>query len=130
MIYFLQSSFLKTEMLFDRGYMSYLESFLLEDEEIIKSISPYKSGEVLAWFTNKRLIFTSSPADISASGKTTEFEFLPYKNIQRYSLLDGNTSDSFKVELFVSDKIDVSFFVTNADDAMRIVKLLGEKCAL
>ncbi len=130
MIYSLKSSFFKSELLFDRAYMSYLEQFLLEGEEIIKSMSPYKSGEVVAWFTNKRIIFTSSPAEMSVPGNIWEIEFLPYKSIQRYSFLDGNTSDSFKIELFISDKLDISFFADNPDEAKGLVSFLGERCSL
>ncbi len=129
MLCFLKSSFFKTEMIFDSIYMSYLEMHLLEGEELIKSMSPYKSGEVIAWFTNKRIIFTSSPVNISALGKTTEMEFLPYTSIQRYSFFDANTGGAYKVEIFLSDKIDFSFYASNLSEGMEILKFIGSKCS-
>ena len=128
MIAFLKSDFFKTEKIFDRAYMSYLERFFLEGEEFLKNISPYKSGDVVAWFTNKRIIFTSASADFGVAGQTTEIEFLLYKSIQRYSFLDANTSEEYKIELFISDKINVSFFMTEIKDAAEVLKLIGEKC--
>jgi len=47
----------------------------LTEKKIEKSLSPYKSGEVFAWFTNKRIIFTSSPVSVGALGRTAEVEF-------------------------------------------------------
>jgi len=129
MIYNLQSTFFKTDLCFGGDYMGYLDLLLLEGEEVIKTIPPYKSLEVIAWFTNKRIIFTSSPATINALGKTGEVEFLPYKSIQSYMLLNGNTLDSYKVDLFLGGQWDISFFMPTIGEAMDVLKLIGEKCA-
>ena len=128
MIAFLKSTFFKTEKIFDRAYMGCLEMLLLEGEEFVKSVSPYKSGEVVAWFTNKRIIFTSSAVSLSVPGKTAEVEFLPYRSIKRYTFLNGNSGSEFKVDIFLGDELDVSFFMSGIGEAMEVLKLIGEKC--
>ena len=128
MITFVKSTFLKTEKIFSRIYMSRLEMLLVEGEEFVKSISPYKSGEVIAWFTNKRVIFTSSAIEFCVPGKVNEVEFLPYRSAKRYAFLEGNNGKEFKVDIFLADELDVSFFMSDMGDAMEILKLLGEKC--
>ena len=128
MVGLLKSSFFKTEIAFDTTYKNYLEMMLLEGEIIEESLPIYKSGEVFAWFTNKRIIFTSSPVNIGAFGHTTEFEFLPYSSIQRYMLLDGNTINSFKVEIFLIDRINISFFMSSMGEAADVLKFIAKKC--
>ena len=128
MIAFLKSTFFKTEKIFDRAYMGCLEMLLLEGEEFVKSVSPYKSGEVVAWFTNKRIIFTSSAVSLRVPGKTAEVEFLPYRSIKRYTFLNGNSGSEFKVDIFLGDELDVSFFMSGIGEAMEVLKLIGEKC--
>lgn len=125
MIYSLRTTLFKTEMIFDRIYMSYLERFLGDDEEFVKSVFPYKSGEAIIWFTNKKMIFTSAPNEFCVLGKVTEVEFLPYKNIKRYTLLDANSGSDFTINLFLGEDVNISLFVPSMNEVIEILKLVG-----
>lgn len=91
---------------------------LCTEEMILKS---FKSIDICAFFTNKRIIFTK----LTSISNELEIEYVPYRTIQRFTFLDSNKLKSYTIELTLPELI--LFFSTDIQsDAFSFKKLLDE----
>ena len=126
MIYSLKTSFSKADIHFDEVYMSFIKAHKLDGEDFIKELSPYKSLDVFAFFTNKRIIFIRTTDNVATFKNPWEIEFLPYKNIQRTNWLESKLPVSYKLEIFLHDNISFSFTSTDLSEALLLSKIIGK----
>ena len=126
MLELLEAPFFKTDSVFEEVKMNYLRRHLPEGENIISELPIYKSGEVFAFFTDKRILLTNSPDTFDELNRTNEIEFLPYKSIERYIFLEATSVRKYKLDIIVSEETKFSFFLTDLSDTMKILELIGK----
>ncbi len=114
MIGFVKSTFFESK----ESSITLPKTYLYKEEMILKS---FKSVDIFAYFTNKRIIFTKLP-NIS---NELEIEYIPYRTIQRFTFLISNKLKSYTIELTLPELS--LFFTTNIQsDAFSFKKLLDE----
>ncbi len=126
MIGCLRMPFFKRDKALDEMYLTEIRLYLLEDEKIDENLPMFVSGDVAALFTHKRMVFVRKPQNMSGFEKVLEIEFLPYKSIQRFSLLKSNIERAYNIYVTVSTKAEVSFCLEDLGEARKILELMGK----
>lgn len=126
MIGLLKMPFFKRDKALDEMYMTEIGLYLLDDEKIDERLPMFVSGDVAAFFTDKRLVFVRKPQNKSGFDKVFEIEFLPYRSIQRFSLLKSNIERAYNIYVTVSAKAEFSFCLEDLGAATRILELMGK----
>ncbi len=116
------SSFYESTEALDNKYLSNLSPYFLEDEKVFKS---FKNFSHFAHFTNKRIIFTYCP-NSALSPSHFEIEFLPYRNIQRFSALFDDKLSHYSIELTVFDIPCLNFILPDKATAANLAKAISE----
>ena len=107
------SSFYESNERFDDKYLSNLSPYFLKEEKIFKS---FKNFSHFAHFTNKRIIFTYCP-NSTLNPSHFEIEILPYRNIQRFSVLFEDKISHYSIEITVFDIPVFNFILPDKDTA-------------
>ena len=127
MICSLKAPFFKEEHPLEEKSMAYIKIHLVEEEKSLESLSVYKSGRVIAIFTDKRIIFAKAfDEDTTDFDQACEIQFLPYKSIQRFSFIGASIPDRYKIDVTVSGELRFSFYITDTAEAMSLSQLIGK----
>ena len=127
MIGLVRMPFFKRENVFDGVHMTEIGLYLLKDEKIDKELPMFVSGDVVAIFTDKRMVFVRKPEKVNGFEKAFEMEFLPYKSIQRFSMLKSNIEKAYNIYVNVSENLEFSFCLEDLNEARKIMELIGGK---
>ncbi len=88
------------------------QDFIKENEEIICT---FDSTDIVAFFTNKKIIFASN-----IKSKFFETEILPYTSISRCNVIGSSDIKYGKLDIAVSDEIILSFLLPEYKDAVEL----------
>ena len=116
------TSFYESNESLDDKYLSNLSPYFLKDEKIFKT---FKNLDFFAHFTNKRIIFTYCP-DNPLNPSHFEIEFLPYRSIQRFSLLADDKLLHYSIELTVFDIPVLNFILPDKSTVANLTKAISE----
>lgn len=126
MIGCLRMPFFKRDNALDEMYMTEIRLYLLDDEKVEEKIPMFVSGDVAAFFTDKRMVFVRRPQNVRGFEKILEMEFLPYKSVQNFSFLKSNFERSYNIYIALSSETEFSFSLEDFDEATRILELIGK----
>ena len=82
----------------DRDYVAYMELYFAEGETVV---ARFAGDDTLILFTNKRLISFYFPISEDANKHFRDYQFIPYKSIQHYSVTTGKGNDITGFEIVV-----------------------------
>ncbi|MDO4743757.1 MAG: hypothetical protein Q4A86_00030 [Clostridia bacterium] len=91
-----------------------VENFLGSDEKIIQI---FDGEDIVAVFTDKKIIFVSILPNPMVVSIQYEVEVLPYRNICRYSILHLSNTQHGKLELTFPGGV-LSFYIPEYHDAV------------
>ena len=94
---------------------SIVHQHLSDGEEIL---NVYRSLNIYAIFTNKRIIFTYAE---NTDGESA-IEFIPYRSIVRLDYLDSEELNTCNVEIYFPDCIVIQFSFPSQSEATSLIK--------
>ena len=106
----------------DNLTMLQVQNFLTEDESILKV---FDGIDVIAVFTDKKIIFVSIPPNPMAQSIQYEVEVLPYTSICQYSVLRLSNKHHGKLELKFLGGV-LTFYLPEYRDAVDLSKKIEQ----
>ena len=122
----LRTPFSKSDIILDGLYLLTFGLHQIEGENIINDLPVYKSGEIMAFFTDKRIVFSCKPDQFGSFDKSSGFEFLPYKSIRRFALFSDHLARNYTLDIVVSDNVTIPFYLSDSHEATKISRLIGK----
>lgn len=107
----------------DEYIMLQVHTFLTENEEIIQA---FDGDDVVAFFTNKKIIFVCLPSNPGGPKTRCKAELLPYRSISRCSVLGSSDTKHGKLKPAVSDNITLTFYIPKYSDAIDLCRKISE----